>query len=69
MVRMYLSAEIYMFRNEPNSTTKYALFGCSDESDCNKGHFERAISLAKQLNDGEYLIVLLILLWLKKPLN
>jgi hypothetical protein len=47
-----LSAEIHMFRNEPNSTTKYALFGCPDENDCNKDHHERAISLAKQLNDG-----------------
>ncbi|WP_236712711.1 hypothetical protein [Peribacillus muralis] len=41
-----------MFRNEPNSTTKFALFGCADEKECNKEHFERAISLAKQMNDG-----------------
>lgn len=47
-----LSAEIYMFRNEPNSTTKFALFGCPGEEDCNKNHFEEAISLAKQMNDG-----------------
>ncbi|WP_285766949.1 hypothetical protein [Peribacillus sp. SI8-4] len=47
-----LSAEIYMFRNEPNSTTKFALFGCPDEKDCNKESFERAITLAKQLNEG-----------------
>ena len=47
-----LSVEVHMFRNEPNSTTKYALFGCPDENDCNKEHFERAISLAKQLNEG-----------------
>ncbi|MFB5284475.1 hypothetical protein [Peribacillus sp. Hz7] len=47
-----LSAEIHMFRNEPNSTTKYALFGCPNEKDCNKDHFERSISLARQLNDG-----------------
>ncbi|MGE8082141.1 hypothetical protein [Peribacillus loiseleuriae] len=47
-----LSAEIHMFRNEPNSTTKFALFGCPGEIDCNKDDYERAISLAKQLNDG-----------------
>ncbi|USK62828.1 hypothetical protein [Peribacillus frigoritolerans] len=47
-----LSAEIYMFRNEPNSTTKFALFGCPGEEDCNKHSFEEAISLAKQMNDG-----------------
>ncbi|MFF5395863.1 hypothetical protein ACFY5J_00520 [Peribacillus butanolivorans] len=47
-----LSAEIYMFRNEPNSTTKFSLFGCPGEEDCNKDHFEEAISLAKQMNDG-----------------
>jgi len=47
-----LSAEIKMFRNEPNSKTKYALFGCPGEIDCNKKRFEKAISLAKQLNAG-----------------
>lgn len=47
------TAEIYMYRNEPNSTTKYALFGCPDENaDCNKNHYDRATSLAKQLNEG-----------------
>ncbi|MGE7621479.1 hypothetical protein ACQKMD_00085 [Viridibacillus sp. NPDC096237] len=35
-----------MFRNEPNSTTKFALFGCPGEEDCNKDHFEEVISLA-----------------------
>ncbi|AOH56580.1 hypothetical protein ABE28_019610 [Peribacillus muralis] len=47
-----LSANIYMFRNEPNTTTKFSLFGCPDEKECNEEHFERAISLAKQMNDG-----------------
>ncbi|MEH6947689.1 hypothetical protein V7068_11580 [Bacillus sp. JJ634] len=47
-----LSAEVYMYRNEPGSKTKYALVGCPDEKECNKGHFEQSISLAKQLNDG-----------------
>ena len=47
------TAEIYMYRNEPNSTTKYSLFGCPDENaECNQNHYERATSLAKQLNDG-----------------
>ncbi|WP_350299087.1 hypothetical protein [Peribacillus frigoritolerans] len=47
-----LSAEINMFRNEPNSTTKFSLFSCPGEEDCNKNNFEEAISLAKQMNDG-----------------
>ncbi|WP_342603848.1 hypothetical protein [Peribacillus sp. FSL E2-0159] len=47
-----LSAKIYMYRNEPNSTTKFALFGCPGEVDCNKNSFEDAISLADQMNDG-----------------
>ncbi|MEH6945041.1 hypothetical protein [Bacillus sp. JJ722] len=47
-----LSAEVNMFRNEPNSTTKYSLFGCPDEQECDKGHFEESFPLAKQLNDG-----------------
>ncbi|MCP1096652.1 hypothetical protein M0L17_23100 [Bacillaceae bacterium OS4b] len=47
-----LSAEVHMFRNEPNSTTKFSLFSCPDEKECNKEHFESAISLADQLNDG-----------------
>jgi len=47
------TAEIYMYRNEPDSTTKYALFGCPDENaDCNQNHYDRATSVAKQLNDG-----------------
>ncbi|MDQ0220242.1 hypothetical protein ELQ35_15160 [Peribacillus cavernae] len=32
-----LSAEIHMFRNEPNSMTKFSLFGCPGE----KGHLSR----------------------------
>ncbi|UPG63871.1 hypothetical protein [Metabacillus endolithicus] len=46
------SVEINMFRNEPNSKTKYSLFGCPDGQDCNENHYEMAKSLAKQLNDG-----------------
>jgi hypothetical protein len=47
------TAEIFMYRNEPNSTTKYSLFGCPDENAaCNQNQYERATSLAKQLNDG-----------------
>ncbi|MGM0924180.1 MAG: hypothetical protein ACQEWW_23770 [Bacillota bacterium] len=48
-----LSAEIYMFRNEPNSTTKFSLFGCPADHPCRKlDTYEEAISLAKQMNDG-----------------
>lgn len=47
-----LTMEVYMYRNEPNSKTKYALFGCPDEKDCNQERHERSISFAKQLNDG-----------------
>lgn len=47
-----LTMEVYMYRNEPNSKTKYALFGCPDEKDCNKERYDRSISFAKQLNDG-----------------
>ncbi|MBT2716588.1 hypothetical protein [Bacillus sp. ISL-57] len=48
-----LSAEIHMFRNEPNSTTKFALFGCPPEHPCREiDTNEQTISLAKQLNDG-----------------
>lgn len=47
-----LSTEVNMFRNEPNTTTKYPLFGCPDEQECNKGHFEESFALAKQMNDG-----------------
>ncbi|MFB5281033.1 hypothetical protein [Peribacillus sp. Hz7] len=46
-----LSAEIHLFRNQPNSKTKYALFGCPDQTDCNKNHFEQSVSLAEQLNE------------------
>lgn len=44
------SIEVNMFRNEPNSKTKFSLFSCPslEGEDCN----QRATSLAKQLNDG-----------------
>ena len=45
-----LTAEVYMYRNEPDSTTKYALFGCPDEKDCNQDRYDRANSLGKQLS-------------------
>ncbi|XHU85492.1 hypothetical protein GW626_18340 [Peribacillus muralis] len=51
--RDVLSAEVHMFRNEPNSKTKFALFGCPDGHPCRKiDTHEQAISLAKQMNDG-----------------
>ncbi|MCM3444144.1 hypothetical protein AB3Z07_26845 (plasmid) [Metabacillus halosaccharovorans] len=46
------SVEINMFRNEPNSKTKYSLFGCPDEQECNENRYETAKSLAKQMNNG-----------------
>ena len=46
------SMEVNMFRNEPNSRTKFSLFSCPDGEDCNKDHYERAKSTAKQLNNG-----------------
>ncbi|MED1471231.1 hypothetical protein [Bacillus salipaludis] len=47
------SVEVFMYRNEPNSTTKFSLFGCPNGEDCIEGRFEQAISLAKQLNKGK----------------
>ncbi|MGG3887576.1 hypothetical protein [Metabacillus fastidiosus] len=47
------TVEIYLFRNEPNSTTKFSLSGCPDNHPCRKlDPYKMAISLAKQLNDG-----------------
>ncbi|OIK06056.1 hypothetical protein BIV60_27420 [Bacillus sp. MUM 116] len=46
------SVEVFMYRNEPNSTTKYSLFGCPDGEDCTEGRVEHANFLAKQLNKG-----------------
>ncbi|WP_042347122.1 hypothetical protein [Bacillus massiliigorillae] len=47
-----LSAEINIFGNKPNSSAKYALFGCQDERACTQGHFEETLALAKELIDG-----------------
>ncbi|MCY9360349.1 hypothetical protein MOE97_16695 [Bacillus spizizenii] len=46
------SAEIRMFRNEPNSSTKFSLFGCANGLECSKNHFEETMTLARSLNDG-----------------
>ncbi|MCY7908306.1 MULTISPECIES: hypothetical protein [Bacillus subtilis group] len=43
------TAEIYVFRDEPQSSTKFSLFGSADGSIKNQNE---AISLAKSLNDG-----------------
>lgn len=32
--------------------TKFSLFGCPGEEECNKNQFEETTFLAKQLNDG-----------------
>lgn len=46
------SVEINMFRNEPNSKTKFSLFSCPDGNECNKDHYELAKSSAKLMNNG-----------------
>lgn len=47
------SVEVFMYRNEPNSTTKFSLFGCPDGKDCTEDRVEHARFLAKQLNKGK----------------
>ena len=47
-----LTMEVNMYRNEPNSKTKYALFGCPDEKDCNQDRYDQSFSWAEQLNHG-----------------
>ncbi|AKL85011.1 hypothetical protein [Bacillus atrophaeus] len=44
------TAEIQMYRNEPDSTTRLSLFGCPDGK-CKK-QIEDAQSLARSLNNG-----------------
>ncbi|AND41492.1 hypothetical protein [Cytobacillus oceanisediminis] len=44
------SVEINLFRNEPNSKTKFSLHSCPHGWDCNNDNYERAISLARTLN-------------------
>ncbi|KAB2331734.1 hypothetical protein [Bacillus mesophilum] len=46
-----LTVKVNMYRNEPDSKTKYSLTGCSDEKDCNQNSHEQAMALAKQLNE------------------
>ncbi|WP_394234205.1 hypothetical protein [Niallia oryzisoli] len=49
-----LTTEVYMYRNEPGSKTKYALFGCPNEKDCNQDRYAHSISFAEQLNGGGF---------------
>jgi hypothetical protein len=44
------SVEINMFRNEPNSITKYSLLSCPNWEKCNSIKHNQAIKLAEQLN-------------------
>ncbi|MCY8856543.1 hypothetical protein [Bacillus atrophaeus] len=44
------TADIQLFRDDPNSITKYSLFGCPDEK-CEK-QSEDSRALAESLNDG-----------------
>lgn len=46
------SVDVHMYRNEPDSITKFSLLSCPAGNDCNNEHYERAISLAKQMNTG-----------------
>lgn len=44
------TADVQLFRDDPNSITKYSLFGCPEEK-CEK-QSEGSRSLADSLNDG-----------------
>ncbi|MCY8933306.1 hypothetical protein MOE21_11740 [Bacillus atrophaeus] len=44
------TADVQLFRDDPNSTTKYSLFGCPEEK-CEK-QSEGSRALADSLNDG-----------------
>ncbi|MCY8922020.1 hypothetical protein [Bacillus atrophaeus] len=44
------TADVQLFRDDPNSITKYSLFGCPDEK-CEK-QSEDSRALAESLNDG-----------------
>ena len=47
-----ITAEISMYRNEPKSTTKYALQGCPEALDCKQISEDQKHTLAAQLNNG-----------------
>ncbi|SEM74940.1 hypothetical protein SAMN05192533_105182 [Mesobacillus persicus] len=47
------SVKVHLYRNEPNSKTKYSLVSCPNSVPCSRENDEWAIALAKQMNDGK----------------
>lgn len=47
------SVEVNLYRNEPNSNTRYSLVSCPPSAPCSKENDETSISLAKQMNEGK----------------
>lgn len=47
-----VTAEVSMYRNEPKSTTKYALHGCPETLDCQQISEDYKRTLAAQFNNG-----------------
>lgn len=48
------SVYINLYRDEPNSITKYALHSCPHGMDCNENRYEQAVVLAKDMNKGSF---------------
>jgi hypothetical protein len=46
------SVKVNLYRNEPNSKTRYSLIGCPPGHPCSKEDSKWAIDLARQLNQG-----------------
>ncbi|RBP84927.1 hypothetical protein DFO70_1491 [Cytobacillus firmus] len=46
------SVKVNLYRNEPNSNTRYSLVSCPPSAPCSKEDPKWAINLARQLNDG-----------------
>jgi hypothetical protein len=46
------SVVVNLYRKEPNSNTKYSLFSCPEDMDCEKEQKQQSKQLAKQLSDG-----------------
>ncbi|KQU13695.1 hypothetical protein ASG65_27845 [Bacillus sp. Leaf13] len=46
------SVKVNLFRNEPNSKTKYSLFSCPPNHPCSKENDNKSVDLAKQMIDG-----------------
>lgn len=46
------SVKVNLYRNEPNSKTKYSLFSCPPNLPCSKENDKKLFDFAKQMNDG-----------------